>query len=505
MREQFTPAAAAQVALNRRSIRRSLIDWARHCGYEPAAHHRLLIKKLEAVANGSIRNLAVFMPPGSAKSTYCSILFPAWQLANFPSRSIVAASHTLELGEKWGRRIRNLIQEHSATLGIELAADSQAAGRWALASKGEYLAAGVGSAITGYRADLGIIDDPVKSREDADSKIMRDRAWEWYKSDFRTRLKPSGATILIQTRWHQDDLAGRILAEMDRAYDQWEIISLPAEAFEGDALGRAQGEMLWADDAVYGYARYLQLQKATQPARNWAALFQQNPVPDTGNYFDESWLKPYTEMPPLENLHVYGASDFAVTSDAGDYTVHLVVGVNQNNEMYLLDLWRKRTSTDQWIDAWCNLVKRWRPLEWGMEAGQIKSSIGPFIERRARERHAYTYTRTFPSKHDKSVRAQSIRGRMALEGLYVPIHAPWYPEFLGEVLSFPAGKYDDQVDCLSLIGQMLTHIVPGRVAARPEPIKLLCPPPNDPRYTGTTLEDIWELHDNRVPRIDRRI
>jgi hypothetical protein len=165
-----TPASAAAVALHRRAVRRSLLEWARHCGFEPAAHHRFLIDKLTAVAEGKIKNLAVFMPPGSAKSTYCSILFPAWLFAIFPSRSIVAASHTLELGEKWGRRIRNLIQEHHTTLGIELAADSQAAGRWALASKGEYLAAGVGSAITGYRADLGIIDDPVKSREDADSE-----------------------------------------------------------------------------------------------------------------------------------------------------------------------------------------------------------------------------------------------------------------------------------------------------------------------------------------------
>jgi hypothetical protein len=243
-----SPASAAAIALHRRAVRRSLLEWARHCGFEPAAHHRLLIEKLTGVAQGLIKNLAVFMPPGSAKSTYCSILFPVWYFSNFPDRSIVAASHTLELGEKWGRRNRNLVAEHSNTLGIELASDSQAAGRWSLASKGEYLAAGVGSAITGYRADLGIIDDPVKSREDADSKIMRDRAWEWYNSDFRTRLKPSGSTILIQTRWHEDDLAGRILAEMDRGYDQWEIISLPAEALEGDALGRTPGEMLWGDD-----------------------------------------------------------------------------------------------------------------------------------------------------------------------------------------------------------------------------------------------------------------
>lgn len=502
---EFTASEAARVALARRAVRKSLLELARFCGFEPAKHHLRLIEKLEALVRGETINLAIFMPPGSAKSTYVSILFVIWYFINFPHRSIITASHTLELGEKWGRRTRNLIMENHNTFGIALASDSQAAARWALKSGGEFLSAGVGSAITGFRADLGIIDDPVKSREDADSKIMRDRAWEWYKSDFRTRLKPNGSTILIQTRWHQDDLAGRILSEMERGGDQWEIINFPAEALEGDPLGRTPGQMLWDDDPRYPYGEHLRLQKQTQPPRNWAALFQQNPVPETGKYFEEQWLKPYTEMPPLENLHIYGASDFAVTSDGGDYTAHLVVGVDQNNKMYLLDLWRKRTSTDQWIDAWCDLVLRWKPLEWGMEAGQIKSSIGPFIDRRASERRAFTYTKTYPSKHDKSVRAQSIRGRMALQSLYVPIHAHWYPEFLSEILSFPAGKHDDQVDCLSLIGQMLTHIVPGRIAAQPKPIKLLTPPPNDPRYIGTTLEDLWELHDDRVRRTERRI
>lgn len=503
---EFPPSEAAKVALRRREIRRSFLEFARYIsGYEPAAHHRLLIEKLTEVALGGIKNLMIFMPPGAGKSIYSSILFVVWYLTNFPDRSVIAASHTLELAEKWGRRNRNLFAEHCKALGVSLSADSQAAGRWSLAAGGEFLAGGVGSAITGFRADLGIIDDPIKSREDADSKIMRDRAWEWFKSDFCTRLKPSGAKILIQTRWHEDDLAGRILAEMDRGGDQWEVISLPAEALENDVLGRRPGQMLWDNDPHYRYGEHLKLQKQTQPARNWSALFQQNPVPDTGKYFEEAWLKPYLEMPPIENLHIYGASDFAVTSDGGDYTVHLVIGVDQNNKMYLLDLWRKQTSTDQWIDAWCDLVLRWKPLEWGMEAGQIKSSIGPFIERRARERRAYTYTRTFPSKHDKAVRAQSIRGKMSVDGLYVPVGAYWYPDFLHEVLSFPMGRHDDQVDCLSLLGQMLRYIVPGRIGAKKEPIKLLTGPADGSPYTPVTIEDLWELSDNRTYQRERRI
>jgi len=497
-----SPASAAAVALYRRSVRRNLVDWARHCGFEPAAHHRLLIEKLTAVADGRLKNLAVFMPPGSAKSTYTSILFVAWYLARFPANSVIAASHTVELAEKWGRRIRNLINEHGATLGLELSPDSQAAGRWALKSGGAYHAAGVGSAIVGFRADGAVIDDPVRSREDADSKIMRDKTWEWYQSDLVTRLKPGGYKILIQTRWHEDDLAGRILAEAERTGETWEILSLPAEAKENDPLGRAPGQMLWADDDAYGYARLLEREKNSQPPRNWAALYQQSPVPDAGNYFEENWLKPYTQLP--EGMHVYGASDFAVTQDGGDYTVHVVVGIDDANRMYVLDLWRKRCSAEQWIESWCDLVLRWKPLEWGFEAGQIKSSVGPFLERRARERRAYVASKTFPSKHDKSVRAQSIRGRMAMEGLYVPTHAPWFTDFLLEILSFPAGKHDDQVDALSLIGQMLTHITrPQAVQPRPK-LKVLTV--GDPAtQESVSLTELFELNESSSRRRQGRI
>jgi len=498
-----SPASAAAVALHRRAIRRSLLEWSRHCGFEPAAHHRLLIEKLTAVADGKIPNLAIFMPPGSAKSTYASILFVLWYLARYPDKSIIAASHTVELAEKWGRRIRNMIGEHGPALGIELSTDSQAAGRWALKTGGAYHAAGVGSAIVGFRADGAVIDDPVRSREDADSKIIRDKTAEWYQSDLCTRLKPGGFKILIQTRWHEDDLAGRILAEADRTGEPWEIISLPAEAGGDDPLGRQPGEMLWSDDEAYGYARLLKREKASQPARNWAALYQQTPVPDEGNYFEDHWLKPYTQPPALETMHIYGASDFAVTQDGGDYTVHIIVGVDPDDCMYVLDLWRKRTSAEAWIEAYCDLILQWKPLEWGFEGGQIKSAVGPFLERRSRERRAYCSPKIFPSRHDKSVRAQAIRGKMALDSLYVPIHARWYADFFAELLSFPAGKHDDQVDALSLIGQMQTRITRGHPPAPPKPIKLLCPPPGDDRYIGTTLDDLWEIYDSRSQRQQR--
>jgi hypothetical protein len=167
-------AAEAQ----RRAIRRSLVEWCRYTRHEPAPHHCLLIDRLEKLARSETQRLAIFMPPGSAKSRYGSVLFPPWLMASAPQLDVLAASHTTQLAAKWGRWVRNLIADHAPVLGISLAADSTAAYRWALNQGGEYYAVGVGVGIAGFRADLAIIDDPIRSREDANSDRVRERIWE---------------------------------------------------------------------------------------------------------------------------------------------------------------------------------------------------------------------------------------------------------------------------------------------------------------------------------------
>lgn len=463
MNLQVSRPEAAKELLNRRLIRRSLTEYARYKGFEPAQHHKLLIAELEKVARRETRRLAVFMPPGSAKSTYASILFPPWLMQYWLNTSVLAASHTTELAEKWGRRVRNAVNDDGLVLGIGISADNQAAGRWALTTGAEYYAAGVGTGIAGFRAGLGMIDDPIRSRQDADSELIRDRIWEWYINDFRTRLVPGAPEILIQTRWHEDDLAGRALQHND-----WRVVSLPAEAEPNDPLGRKVGEFLWAD-GDYGYAEQLAELKKNTPARTWSALYQQRPAPEDGDYFKAEWLRPYDKAPPLDTLRVYGGSDYAVTADGGDYTVHAVVGLDPEGRMYLLDLWRKQASSDMWIESFCDMVLQWKPMAWAEEQGQIKSGVGPFLDRRQRERQAFVYRQPFPTRGDKAVRAQSIRGRMALEGLYVPINAPWYADFRSDLLSFPAGKHDDCVDAIGLVGQLLDTMMTGDEPKKPEP------------------------------------
>jgi predicted phage terminase large subunit-like protein len=427
----------------------------------------LLISKLEAVARGEIDRLLICMPPGSAKSTYTSVFFPGWFLANYQSAAVIAASHTTELAEQFGRRVRNLVAEHTKELGIVLREDSKAAGRWELESGGGYLGVGVGQAVLGYRADLAIVDDPHRSRESAQSEVERRNVWEWFSTDLMTRLRPGGRVVMISTRAHEEDLPGRVLSEMDKGGEIYETLILPAIAEENDPLGRKPGEFLWDDDKYY-YGDTLRRHLATQSPMNWAGLFQQRPAPADGDYFLREWLKPYEKFPEPETLRTYAASDYAVTSKGGDYTVHVVVGLDPRNRLYLLDLWRAQTTPDVWIDQMLDMARLWKPISWAEETGQIKSSVGPFIDRRMMERKIPLYRQQFPTKHDKSVRAQAIRGRMALGGLYVPTKARRYAEFQQELMSFPTGKHDDIVDALGLVGQLLAIMAPPSIPERPK-------------------------------------
>ena len=186
-------------------------------------------------------------------------------------------------------------------------------------------------------------------------------------------------------------------------------------------------------------------------------------------------------------MHIYGGSDYAVTSDDGDYTCHVVVGLDPEGRLYLLDLWRQRASSDVWTEALCDLIREWQPIGWAEETGQIRSGIGPFLDRRMRERRAWVYRESFPTRGDKAVRAQSIRGKMALHGLYVP-NEPWRNALISELLSFPAGKFDDQVDALGLVGQLLDRMTPGDKVTVPQRKKIvfrhgvpLPGPPEEPR------------------------
>ncbi len=446
--------------------RRSLGAFAtRMLGLVPARHHEFVNEKLEAVERGEIPRLMLFEPPGHAKSTYASHLFPGWYLGRNPTRSVIAASHTAQLATRFGRKVRNLFGSPEWPFeDVALAGDSRAADQWETTVSGEYFAVGVGGAVTGRRADLAVIDDPLKGRKDADSITVRENLWEWYRADFHNRLKPNAAIILIQTRWHEDDLAGRILPEdydghtgwvVGRDGERWYVVNLPALAEADDTLSRPLGDALWPE---WFSREMLESEKIVQGPRNWAALYQQRPAPEEGNYFKKDWWRWYETAPPLNTLRIIGASDYAVTADAGDLTVHGVAGVDPDDNIYVLDWWRDQTASDVWIETLLDLMCRWKPVEWAEEKGQIEKSVGPFIDARMRERQVYCHREQFASSADKPTRAQAFRARMAMGKVFWPRNAPWVDAVYRALMTFPSGKIDDDVDVCSLFGRMLAPV-----------------------------------------------
>jgi predicted phage terminase large subunit-like protein len=256
---------------------------------------------------------------------------------------------------------------------------------------------------------------------------------------------PGGAIIVINHRMHEEDLTGYLLEQQAQGGDTWRVVEIPAVDDDGQAA--------WPESYP---VEVLDRIKRNMLPRDWNSLYQQKPAPDEGNFFKREWFQFYDKVP--NNVHVYGASDYAVTDGGGDYTVHVTVAADSDGNIYVTDLWRGQKTPDIWIESVLDMMALHKPLGWAEENGQIIKSIGPFLTRRANERRVYCMRQQFASTHDKATRARAFQARMASGKVFLPRKADWLANLEGELLSFPAGKNDDQVDALSLVFRMLAEM-----------------------------------------------
>jgi len=409
-------------------------------------------------------------------SEIASRRFPAWHLGKYPQHEVIAASHTTGLAMGFSRRNRALLRDsdYHQIFDTRLDPDSQAAEEWFTAQGGAYFAAGVGSGIAGRGAHILMIDDPVRSQEDADSPTQREAAWDWYTSDAYTRLAPGGGVILIMTRWHEDDLGGRLLAEQKNGGDKWQLIEFPALATQ-DEPNRKKGEALHPDR--YDEKSLARIRKVLGE-RKWSALFQQNPTPETGMYFTREMFKFYDpDVVDTSKLIGYQAWDLAVTTnDLSNYTVGMTAGVDEHDDIYILDRVRGKFDAMETMENICDAFMKWRPIMdiVGIEAGQIEKSIGPFMQKSIDKKRLYDMhiLQLPPGRQDKAARARPIQGLMRQGRVLLPHpdKAPWVHELMDEMLRFLAGgTNDDQVDAMAWLGQMIMDMVGYR--ERPQKAK----------------------------------
>lgn len=427
-------------------------------GLEPAKHHELIIEAVESVINGTgPKRLLITAPPGSAKSTYTSEFLPTHLFNRFPRFNLIGASNTATLAEDFSDRSLAIIEQHPSLMRFQLRRKS--APLWTTRQGGRYRAAGVGAAIAGNRADGALIDDPIRSREDADSETLREKIWNWFISDLRTRLKPNAWIIVIMTRWHEDDLGGRLLT---RQKGMWTVLNLPAQAWGPDkdtgvvpvdALGRKPGEWLWQDDS-YGYGGALQVVKAEYEQagamRDWSALYDCRPSAGEGTVFKIGQLDTLDEW-PNDIVELVRAWDLAATKKIGtanpDWTVGVLLGRRKNGTYVVLDVVRLRAEPEGVEEAIVRTakvdgkkVKIYLPQDPGA-AGKAQ------VKYLAKQLAGYRVIAE-PQTGDKATRAAPASAQVNI-GNVACVRGSWLAPFRDELGSFPSGMHDDQVDAFA--------------------------------------------------------
>lgn len=431
--DEDAPIAAAQVKL--------------------AAHHKLILEKMDACSKRDTGRLMIFCPPGSAKSTYASVVFPADYLGKNPGSRFILASYGDTLAVKMGRRTKSVCQQ-SRYRGIhecELNKDSRANDNFTLTNGSEYMACGILGGVTGNRANGIVIDDPIKGREQANSEVVRQKTWDAYEDDIKTRLIPGGWLVIIQTRWHEDDLAGRILPDdwkgesgmiLCKDGNEWEILCLQAECqVDDDPMGRKRGEYLWPEWFTKKHWDQYKLN-----ARTWASLFQQLPTPLDGDMFKPDMMPTIDAIWPGRIEWVRGW-DVAATEGGGDWTVGVKLGLHESGRLVIADERRGQLGVDRrdaLILATTQADGRNCRADLPQDpAAAGKSQVIGWVKMLAGWRVVWS-----PESGDKETRAEGVAAQVNIGNVYL-LRGDWNEPFRSELRGFPNAKWKDRVDALS--------------------------------------------------------
>lgn len=450
--------------------RESLIGYCRYKTkgfYQAYPHLRLLVEKLEAVERGEITRLIIWMPPQHGKSHTATESFPDWYLGKHPDKRVAISSYAAELAEGFGRKNRDDMVEFGEELwGVQVATGSKAAARWDIAGRrGGMVAVGVGGALTGRGANLLVIDDPFKDWAEAQSPAARAKVWDWYRSVARTRVRKGGAIVIIQTRWHDADLSGRLVSEMQAGTgEQWDILHIPCEAEEHDPLGRAPGQPLCPE---LGFdAEWMAATKMAVGAYVWAALYQGRPTPLEGGIWKRHWWRYWkpqgVKLPPItvrlpsgettlvEAEELPDAFDLMLQSwdmtfkdtRGSDYVAGGVWGA-LGARRYLLDLVNERMEFTRSCQAVRDMRMKW-PLAYAILIED--KANGPAVISTLRDEVGGIIP--VEPQGGKQARAHAVSPFVQAGNVYLPhpLIAAWVEMFLLQASSFPNAPNDDMVD-----------------------------------------------------------
>lgn len=453
LNSQISPQEAASELLRRRGARKSLLEFTKYTlpDFQAGDHHKRICNALERVEKGECKRLMIFAPPRHTKSELASRRFPAWYLGRNPKKQIIATTYGHDFAADFGRDVKGIVQgeEYQKLFETNLRIDSKSANRWHTEQGGVYIATGVGGAITGRGADIALIDDPFKNRDEADSEVFRDRVWKWYTSTFYTRLMPGGAIIIILTRWHEDDLAGRLIADMETGGDHWEIISLKAI----DNEDSDEEEALWPE---WYPVDVLKQTKRVIGTRDWSALYQQEPKPVEGTFFKREWFNRY-KLGEEPKLNTYLSSDFAVSDEDGaDFTEFGVFGIDSDFNLYAQDWWYGKKTPDVWISELLKLVKAYKPLCTFGEKGVIERSVRPFLTKQSQKERVYFRQEWITRNTNKAAMARGFQALAAAGKVFIP-YTEWGDRLIEQLCGFPTASNDDAVDVCALIGLALDN------------------------------------------------